>query len=165
VSLRSDTFNQRTFISSPATTMSTYDPNADENWLKEYSVGQTTGGGWGLYGEIGNQEYRAKQEQQRKEKERRKRRAEEKQPRPVPEPPTEPVSPVRSAPQEKTWSTVFALLGFLAGAIALYDPADPSWGPSLFAGLVSGYITGRFYKALLLIGAVLLALQLYYGAK
>ena len=41
--------------------MNGYDPNSDENGLKEYLVGQTTGGGWGTYGEIGNQAYRAQQ--------------------------------------------------------------------------------------------------------
>ena len=45
----------------PVTVMNGYDPNSDENWLKEYLVGQTTGGGWGTYGEIGNQAYRARQ--------------------------------------------------------------------------------------------------------
>ena len=55
-------------------------------------------------------------------------------------------------------------MGFLAGAFTLYDPLDPSWGASVAAGLFTGYLTGRFYKALLLMGAVLLALQLYHGA-
>jgi hypothetical protein len=145
--------------------MSAYDPNADENWLKEYCVGQTTGGGWGLYGEIGNQEYRA--EQRRQETQQRQFQS-RKTPEPLRLKPSpgavEASSTSQSASGAKSWSTFFALLGFLAGAVALYDPVDPSWGPPLFAGLVSGYITGRFYMALLLIGAVLLAVQLYYGA-
>jgi hypothetical protein len=147
--------------SNPAKTMSAYDPNSDENWFKEYCVGQMTGGGWGIYGQMGNQEYRA--EQRRQEKQRRQFQS-----RKTPEPPrlkpspsaAEAFSTSQSASREKSWSTFFAMLGFLAGAVALYDPVDPSWGLPLFAGLVSGYIAGRFYKALLLIGAVLL----YYGA-
>jgi hypothetical protein len=141
----------------PVTVMNGYDPNSDENWLKEYLVGQTTGGGWGTYGEIGNQAYRARQH----------REAEQRRQISPPVHTSSAVDPpitVQPAPTQESWSTVWATLGFLAGAFTLYDPVDPSWGASVAAGLFTGYLTGRFYKALLLIGAVLLALQVYYSA-
>ena len=143
--------------------MNGYDPNSDENWLKEYLVGQTTGGGWGTYGEIGNQAYHA---QRRLEVEQQKQ---QRKTRPVSppvhtSPVADPLIRAQPASSQKSWSTVFALLGFLAGAFALYDPVDSSWGAPVSAGLITGYLAGRFYKALLLTGAVLLALQLYYGA-
>jgi len=146
--------------------MSGYDPNSDANWLKEYLVGQTTGGGWGFYGMLGNQEYHAEQrraaEQQRQQK--KQRRA---QPASSPvdtSPVVDPPITAQPASTQESWSTFWATLGFLAGAFTLYDPLDPSWGASVAAGLFTGYLTGRFYKALLLMGAVLLALQVYYSA-
>jgi len=148
--------------------MNGYDPDSDENWLKEYLVGQTTGGGWGAYGDVGNQAHRARQHreaEQRKQQQKRQQRT----PRLVSPPAhtssaVDPSITVQPAPTQESWSTVWATLGFLAGAFTLYDPVDPSWGASVAAGLCTGYLTGRFYKALLLIGAVLLALQVYYSA-
>ena len=148
--------------------MNGYDPNSDENWLKEYLVGQTTGGGWGTYGEIGNQAYRARQHreaEQRKQQQKWQQRTTRAVSSPVhTSSAVDPPITVQPAPTQESWSTVWATLGFLAGAFTLYDPVDPSWGASVAAGLFTGYLTGRFYKALLLIGAVLLALQVYYSA-
>ena len=147
--------------------MNGYDPNSDENWLKEYLVGQTTGGGWGTYGEIGNQAYRAQQRLEAEQRNQQQKQQRTKRPISAPvhtSPVVDPPITVQPAPTQESWSTVWATLGFLAGAFTLYDPVDPSWGASVAAGLFTGYLTGRFYKALLLIGAVLLALQVYYSA-
>jgi hypothetical protein len=65
--------------------MSAYDPNADENWAFEYTVGSSSGAGWGVYGEIGNEEYRRRQEQLKSQVGRSARR-----PKPPDPPPPDP---------------------------------------------------------------------------
>jgi hypothetical protein len=60
------------------------------------------------------------------------------------------------ARKEKTWSSLFAIIGFLFGAGAMYAQPEPSVIASLVVGLITGYISGRLYKLILASGIILL---------
>ena len=68
-----------------------YDPN--KHWYYEYSIGSLYGQGQGLYGQIGNDEYRQKKQQERQARQWN-----------LPDVPPS---------GERSWSKAFALLGFL----------------------------------------------------
>jgi hypothetical protein len=146
-------------------TMSGYDP--DRNWLKEYCIGQMTGVGRGIYGEIGNQQYRDEQHRKRQNNRWSKPPASG-----VPAVPatrarrvraqpairkTEAASP-RAGPEvaedEKPWSDGFALIGFFFGGGIVYAQPDPSLSVAFLVGLIGMYVAGRFYQLLLLAGVV-----------
>jgi hypothetical protein len=126
----------------------------DENWFADYTFGQMTGKGWGLYGEMGNQLYQQQQEQKRQQQERERQRSLYQQ-ETAPKNQTRPkrIYPTR---KEKTWSSLFAIVGFLVGAGAMYAQPEPSMIASLGVGLIAGYLSGRFYKLILASGIILL---------
>jgi hypothetical protein len=126
----------------------------DDNWLADYTFGQMTGKGWGFYGEMGNQLYQQKQELKRQQEERERQKARYRQETtPKKEIAQKRLDPAR---KEKTWSSLFAIIGFLFGAGAMYAQPEPSVIASLVVGLITGYISGRLYKLILASGIILL---------
>jgi len=137
-------------------------PNSDENWFFEYTAGQTTGSGWGIYGELGNKVYEDEQRRKREEEDRWTRPSPQHKDRAVSTdtavPPPTVSSDLQEEAQTKNWSTLTAIIGFLVGSSLAYDQADPNVGPALVVGFVAGFLCGRFYKPLVVVGIVALVL-------
>jgi hypothetical protein len=60
--------------------------------------------------------------------------------------------PIQPVGKKKEWSNLFAILGFLGAAGAIYAETQPALGGALVGGVIAAYVAGRFYKLLLVIG-------------
>lgn len=109
-----------------------YDPN--KHWYYEYFVGKNYGLGRGLTGQIGNNEYWQKKQQQQQERQWT-------------------FSP--SLPSgERSWSRLFAILGFFVGINVTHSRVAPDSFVLLVVGAISAYIAGRYYKQILTLGVI-----------
>lgn len=122
----------------------------DDTWFADYTFGEMTGQGWGFYGEMGNLAYQQKQYEKRQEEERERRYQLETRPKKRTR-----QERIYSGHKQKPWSTLFAIIGFFIGAGIMYSQPTPSLVVSLLVGLITGYISGRFYKLILVSGIIL----------
>lgn len=132
--------------------------NEEDNWFAEYHIGKMTGLGMGPYGAAGNLEYQQEQQakRSREESDRQQKQWQKKETSPVSfQPP-----PAYPSAENKSWSNKMAILGFLGGAGAIYSQPEPSFAAAVITGLISAFVFGRFYKAVLVVALVLFVLWL-----
>lgn len=136
--------------------------NQDDNWFVDFTVGQMTGQGSGVYGEMGNQLHR---EEKKRNEARQKADFEYWQNAETPQVSTPDYNsvPVHNGNTvSKPWSNVLATFGFLGGAGAMYAQPEPSLAAAIIVGLITAFIFGRFYKFIFVSAVVLFILWLLF---
>lgn len=81
-----------------------------------------------------------------------------------PHPPRSPIKEIKEKETKKeqnaTFSWLFMVLGFLAGAGYMMEQPSPDLGLAFAVGLISGGLAGTFYKVILVLGGVFLIIWL-----
>ncbi len=148
---------------------------ANNDPTDDYYFGKETGAGTGFAGHVGNLAHQQEQmdkwwraeaesrnaEIRRENEEKRRVREQMRQDRTSQ---TDNRIPVIPGPmvKSKPWSTVMAILGFLGGAGFIYAQPDPSLIAATIVGAITGLISGRFYKPILVIGVALVVLWVLF---